>query len=77
MYKMRGCACNPPSGAGQGMLYQFSNRFSAGVTERSRPEARQHVTTYGAGETHKEPRQISRTGHTVMRHAREPPYRQA
>ena len=32
MDKMTGCACNADSRAGQGMSYQFSKLFSAGVT---------------------------------------------
>ena len=49
MNKMTGCACNADSRAGQGMSYQFSKLISAGVTEGSRPEARQHVINYAAG----------------------------
>ena len=77
MYKMTGCACNAGSRAGQGMSYQFSKRFSAGLTDGSRPDARQHVTTYAAGKPNEEPRRSGCTVHTVMRRACQPPHRQA
>ena len=77
IYKMTGCAGNAGSRAGQGMSHQFSDLSSAGITEGSRPDARQHVTTYAAGETHGKPRQIDRTSYTVMRRACQPPQPQA
>ena len=55
MYKMTYCACNAGSRAGQGMSSQFSNPYSAGVTEGSRAEASQHVTIYAAGEPYGTP----------------------
>ena len=57
MYKMSSCACNAGSREGQGMSYQFAKPFSAGVTEGSISDVRQHVTTYLAGKTHGDPDQ--------------------